>query len=258
LLPVNTSHLGLESRVVRRLRDVGREPRPISFAAGIESLIETREPLKVLLAGADPRNSLESLDDELTKLKERIEVGCQALNLRCSVSVLAPMNATRAALEKRLEDTSLGPFHIFHFCGHGTRGSNPDESSLVLRGSSGADDAVSCEKLRLMLQNRVLWMAYLSCCYGAATRGAIGIEQQYVGTIHAVLSAGIPAAIGFRWAVSDRGAYALARCFYEQLFALGQGLKPSQALWTARRNVAGDKYTRDAWASSLMVSQFAE
>jgi hypothetical protein len=256
LLPVNTSHLGLESRIVRRLRDLGREPEPISFSAGLERLMETGKPLRVLLAGADPRNSLENLDNELTKLKERIEAGCQGVNLRCNVSLV--QDATRAGLEKRLEDTNLGPFHIFHFCGHGARGRNPDESTLVLRGTTGADDAVSCEKLRLMLQNRVLWMAYLSCCYGAATRGSVGIEQQYVGTIHAVLSAGIPTAIGFRWAVSDKGAYALAGCFYEQLFAVGEAFNPSRAMWRARRSVAGDKTTRDAWASSLMVSQFAE
>jgi hypothetical protein len=256
LLPLKTSHVGLESRIVRRLRDVGRASGFISFAAGVESLIEKGESLKVLLAGADPRNSLANLDDELTRLKELIEVGCQALNLHCNVTVLE--DATRTALEKLLEDTNLGPFHIFHFCGHGTRGSNPDESSLVLRAGSGASDPVSCEKLRLMLQNRVLWMAYLSCCYGAATRGSVGIEQQYVGTIHAVLTAGIPVALGFRWAVSDRGAFALARCFYEQLFAPGEAFNPSRALWKARRSVAGDLTTRDAWASSLMVSQFAE
>ncbi len=258
LLPVNTSHLSLESRVVRRLRDIAREPEPISFAAGMSDLIERGEPLRVLLAGSDPRNSLANLDEELAKLKECLEVGCQAANLRCKISVLESINATCTALEKRLDDPNLGPFHIFHFCGHGTRGSNPDASSLVLHGTGGADDAVSGEKLRLMLQNRVLWMAYLSCCYGAASRGSIGIEQQYVGTIHAVLSAGIPAAIGFRWAVTDRGAYALARSFYEHLFAPEAPFNPSRALWRARRRVAGDKNTRDAWASSLMVSQFAE
>jgi hypothetical protein len=256
LLPVLGSHLGIESRIVRRLRNIVPHVEPKTFADGIEDLVATGEPLKVLLAGVDPRNSLENLDEEIRRLKELIEIGCQAINLRCQISVMESINATQAALAKRLDDKALGTFHIFHFCGHGTRGQAPDDSSLVLFGSRGEDDPVPCEKLKLMLQDRVQWMTYLSCCYGAATRGSTGIEQQYMGTIHAVVSAGIPTVVGFRWAVTDVGAYALARSFYANLFSAESGFSPSRALWMARRSIAGDKDKRDAWASSLMVCQF--
>jgi hypothetical protein len=256
LFPVNASYVGIERQIVRRLRNLVQRSGQMQFATCIRGLIERGEPLKVLLAGADPRNSLENLDEELTRLSESVKEGCVAVGLRTIVTLLKPINGTQAALMSLLQDRNLGPFHIFHFCGHGRRGRNPDESSIILRGTRGEDDPVSCEKLRLMVQDNVLWMAYLSCCYGAAVRGSSGIEQQYVGTIQAVLAAGIGTVVGFRWAVTDLGAYMLANSFYKHLFSRETSFNPSRAMWEARKSVAGDEDKRDAWASSLMVSQF--
>jgi len=253
LLPVHSSYLALESRIARRIRNITPPATRRSFEACIRDLIEQGGTLKVLLAGADPRNSLPNLDGELRQLKDRIEVACDSIGLRSRISVVEPIEATLPAVGKSLEKS--GPFHLFHFCGHGEQGLNPDESSLVLRGKHGEDDRVSCEKLRFMLHNHVLWLAYLSCCYGAAVHGSTGLDQQYVGTIQAVLAASVPNVVGFRWAVTDMGAYALALSFYEHLFSSERIFNPSDALWKARRSVAGDDDKRDAWASVLLVSQ---
>ena len=255
LLPVHSSHLALESRISRRIRNVTPPATRRPLQACIRDLIEEGGTLKVLLAGADPRNSLSNLDAELKELKERIAGACESLSLRCKIVLLEPLDATLQALTKMLQDKNSGPYHLFHFCGHGEQGRNSDESSLILRGKHGEDDPVSCEKLRLSLNDHVLWLAYLSCCYGAAARGSTGIDQQYVGTIQAVLAAGIPNVVGFRWAVTDAGAYALALSFYEHLLSSERMFNPGYAIWKARRSVAGDDDKRDAWASVLLVSQ---
>src|SRR5262249_16797340 len=155
----------------------------------IIELIEKSEPLNVFLLGADPQNSLAKLDEELAVLKQQIEARSNAVGLRTNVQVLGSSEATVTALKPKLQAQH---WHIFHFRGHGRHGRNPDESGLFLSGKRGQDDPLTCEQIRHMLSDRGLWLAYLSCCYGAATTGQTGIEQQYAGTIHAVLEARIP------------------------------------------------------------------
>jgi hypothetical protein len=256
LLPVHKSYLALESRISRRVHGVHPPHDRRPFGSRLRDLIAQGGTLKVLLVGSDPRNVLKNLEAELKELEEHIELSCDRLGLKARITVLGPLNATRSQLNSVLKDKNYGPFHLFHFCGHGEHGQNPDESSVIVAGKHGEDEPISCEGLRLLLQDRVLWLAYLSCCYGAASHGSDAtLDQQYVGTLDAILSARIPDAVGFRWAVTDSGAYALALRFYDQLLALDGGFDPSFAMWQARRSLAGDEDKKDAWASSIVVSQ---
>lgn len=66
-----------------------------------------------------------------------------------------------------------------------------------------------------------------------------------------MLAAGIPNVVGFRWAVTDVGAYALALKFYEHLLSSERIFNPSDAIWKARRSFAGDDDKGDAWASIM-------
>lgn len=255
LLPIRTSYLALESRISRRLRGAAVPVTRQPFAACMRELMEQNGTLKVLLAGADPRNSLSKLDAEMHDLKEQIERACNSIGLSHRVRLLDPIDGTLENLSAILQDKENGPYHLFHFCGHGELERDADESSVILVGKGGVDDPVPCERLRFLLHNHVLWMAYLSCCYGVAARGSTGIDQQYVGTAQAVLAAGIPNVVGFRWAVSDAGAYTLALAFYEHLLSTEHHFDPSKALFEARKRVAGEKDKRDAWASAMLISQ---
>jgi len=255
LFPIHASYLAQESRIARRIHRVPVPATTRSFAASINALIERSEPLNVLIAGADTHDTLKNLDAELNQLKLRIEAGAKARGLRVNVRVLDPLEATYEALDDALKDKKYQPCHVFHFCGHGEHGRVADESSLVLRGKRGEDRHVSCDQLRLLLSDHGLWLAYLSCCYGAAASGDTALDQQYVGSIQAVLEARVPNAVGFRWAVTDTGAYALATNFYTNLFSPEGTFDLSDAMWKARRSVAADESTRDACASALLISQ---
>ena len=254
ILPLHTSHLALESRIARRIRNVPAPKTKAPLPTCLKQLLERGQPLRLLLAGADPRNNLQKLEQELDDLESRIRTACDVVGLQTEIRVIRPINCTFSALESELHNDA-SPYHFFHFCGHGEPGRSPDESSVILQGKRGDEDALTCERLRLLLQDRVLWLMYLSCCHAGGARGTPGLYQQYTGTIHAVLSAGIPNAIAFRCAVTDIGAAALAAEFYDTLLARDRFGDPSYALWQARRSVAADADKYDTWASSLLVTQ---
>ena len=74
-----------------------------------------------------------------------------------------------------------------------------------------------------------------------------------MGITDAVVQAGIPSTLGFRWSVTDEGAKKLAVAFYESLLKQGN---PEIALWKARGEVAKtlgrDDYT---WLSPVLIHQ---
>jgi CHAT domain-containing protein len=62
----------------------------------------------------------------------------------------------------------------------------------------------------------------------------------------------VPSVIGFRWPVSDTGAYHLAMAFYEALLQTG---RPDHALCTARSTVYRRLHDDPAWLSPVLVMQ---
>jgi CHAT domain-containing protein len=73
----------------------------------------------------------------------------------------------------------------------------------------------------------------------------------------AVVSAGVPNVIGFRCLVSDQGALNLADEFYRQLFTVQSEKNLNLAMLAARQKVDNRSDFFDAWASSMLITQYS-
>ena len=73
----------------------------------------------------------------------------------------------------------------------------------------------------------------------------------------AVVAAGVPNVIGFRCLVSDQSALSLADEFYRQLFTVQPEKNLSLALLAARQKVDNGSEYFDAWASSMLITQYS-
>jgi CHAT domain-containing protein len=258
LLPHQKSNLSVNAAVARTLINQ-RLPTDVSapFEQLITSLKNTTIPLRVLLLASDPRGTIPDAVKELDKIRKRIEAGCQQMELQVEFVEILPAEATVQAVEKTLLEER--PFHLWHFTGHGHHFSeDADASGIVLTDDKDEPEVINCRRLSRWLKGSGLWLTYLSCCHTAGSSGSgLGLSQMYTGTMEAVVTAGVPNVVGFRWAVSDKSARHLADEFYRQIFEVQAEKNLSLAMLEARRMVEGQPDFFDAWASSMLITQYS-
>ena len=258
LLTLDKSNLAIDAAVSRSLINC-RLPAEVRspFHQLLTSLSDTITPLRVLLVSSDPESTVSSATEELTAVKDHIQAGCRRLALDVEFVEIAGHDATIKNVERALVDKH--PVHFWHFTGHGRHfADDADASGLVLIGDDGAPDVVPCKRLNRWVKGTGLWLAYLSSCNTSASSGSTrGLSPRYVGTIEAVVDAGVPNVIGFRWSVSDQSAFYLADEFYRQLFEVQTEKNLSLAMLEARRAVERRADFFDAWASSMLITQYS-
>jgi CHAT domain-containing protein len=257
LLTLDRPNLAIDAAVSRSLMNC-RLPQEVRapFHQLLVSLSDTNQKLRVLLVDSDPDSTISVAAEELIAVKSHIEAGCRSLSLEVEFEEIAEQDATIRNVERALVDNR--PFHLWHFTGHGRHFSeDPDASGIVLIGNDGAPEIVQCKRLNRWLKGTGLWLAYLSSCNTSAASGsARGLSPRYVGTMEAVVDAGVPSVVGFRWSVSDQSAFYLADEFYRQLFEVQTEKNLSLAMLEARRSVERRTDCFDAWASSMLITQY--
>lgn len=259
LLTHEKSNLAINTAVSRSLINY-RLPANVhsSFHQLLTSLRDTITPLRVLLVISDPESAFSDAAKEVDTVKKHIEAGCGRLGLDLQFLEISEKDATIANVEKVLVDKR--PVHLWHFTGHGEHSlQDPDASGIVLIGDERDPEVVPCKRLNRWLKGSGLWLAYLSCCNTFASSGSNkGFSQKYVGTIEAVVDAGVPNVVGFRWSVSDQSAFFLADEFYRQVFEVQTQKDLSLAMLEARRAVERRSDFFDAWASSMLITQYSQ
>lgn len=258
LLPFGASHLATSLAISRRITNHHLPANvQFSFQYLIESLNASTGTLRVLLVAGDSQQTAPKGEDELRVVKDHIESGCRRAGLKCEIVMISFSEATTKRVEAELLNSR--PYHLFHFTGHGRHFSeDPDASGIVLREENGEPIVLSCKRLSRWLVGTNLWLAYVSSCHSSAASGSgIGLSQKYVGTMEAIVAAGVPNVVGFRWLVTDQSAFYLADEFYRQLFEVQSEKNLNLAMLEARRAVERRADYFDAWASSMLITQYS-
>jgi DNA-binding response OmpR family regulator len=176
-----------------------------------------------------------------------------AKRLRAKVDIIKSPDATLKTVEDKLEN---GAYHIVHYAGHGEFVENRSQDHRLLfrnKRDITRPDPMPATRLKSLWRTSRPSLFYMSCCRGAATgRGRDLYNNDLLGLTDAAISAGVPSVIGFRWPVSDTGAYHLAMAFYEALLQTG---RPDHALCTARSTVYRRLHDDPAWLSPVLVMQ---
>ena len=182
-------------------------------------------PLRILVMIASPQD-LPSINVEIEK--QRIKDATKKLQEEGFIDVAFMEGSTWRDLQKYMQG---GPWHIFHFIGHGGFDLNSDEGLIALENDEGNRSYLTATKLsRLLSDHKSLRLVLLNSCEGAK-----GSKNDIFSSTAAVLvRRGIPAVLAMQYEITDRAAIEFARAFYE---ALSRSLPVDASVAEARKAV---------------------
>src|SRR5215203_4025356 len=127
-----------------------------------------------------------------------------------------------------------GPWHIFHFVGHGGFDAATEEGAIALSNEVGHMHLLRARSLAELLDDHYpLRLVFLNSCEGA--RGSE--SDAFSSTAATLVRRGVPAVVAMQYEVTDRAAIEFSRDFYE---ALADSLPVDAAVTEARAAVSMD------------------
>lgn len=201
--------------------------------------------LRILLV-VDGRSDLPAARDEGRELQEAFTRSLSLFGIKPNIKMLLGYETLHRNVLRAFHDHSP---HIFHYAGHSDFDSQtPEKSPLLL-----ADRNLDAVALKTLVENAPeLRLAFLSSCLSARA-GAPGYGD-FQGFFEALTRVGVPTVLGYRWAVNDVSAKALALSFYHNLW---HTFCPAEAIWQARREfpLRSQGLDDETWASLVLLMQ---
>ncbi|MBI3797520.1 MAG: SEL1-like repeat protein [Deltaproteobacteria bacterium] len=196
--------------------------RSFEQAQGIEPF-PLKPPLRILGMVASPKDQ-EPLD--VQGEKRRVEEAVARLRQHGLVELSWLPGQTWRDLQRAMR---TGPWHVFHFIGHGKFEMYADEGVIALADDDGLTHLVRGIHLgRVLADHRSLRLVLLNSCEG----GRESAHDLFSSTAANLLRRGIPAVVAMQYEITDTTAIAFSRDFYE---ALAEGLPIDAAVNEARK-----------------------
>jgi len=185
-------------------------------------------PLRILAMVSAPSDAV-VLDVE--REKRLLEEALEGLVASGGVEISWLQGATLRGLQRELR---RGPYHVFHFIGHGGYDHAAEDGVLLLEDEEGRGRLVSGSQLGTMLADHTtLRLAVLNACEGART----SVDDPFAGVAASLVQREIPAVIGMQFEITDRAAIVFAEEFYA---ALADGYPVDSAVAEARKAIFAD------------------
>lgn len=185
-------------------------------------------PLRILGMAVSPNDPyLGQLD--VQREKQRVENATKDLRERGLLELSWLEGQTWRDLHEAM---SGGPWHIFHFIGHGGFDKSTDEGLIYLANETGESERFTATKLgRMLSDHRSLKLVLLNACEGAR-----GSDLDLFSSTAAILvRRGLPAVLAMQYEITDHAAIEFSRAFYKFLAA---GAAVDTALAEARKAVS--------------------
>jgi formylglycine-generating enzyme required for sulfatase activity len=139
-----------------------------------------------------------------------------------------------------------GPWHIFHFVGHGGFDDRRDEGLIALADAEGNAQFYSASEFsNLLADHQSLRLVLLNACEGA--RG--GARDVFSSTAATLVRRGLPAVVAMQYAITDKAAIEFAQTFYERL-ATGQPVDAAVA--EARKAILFELRNTLEWGTPVL------
>ncbi len=188
--------------------------------------LQAELPLRILGMAVSPPDS-PPLD--VTAEKRRMEAALDGLCRAGLVTLTWLEGQTWRDLQRAMRH---GPWHIFHFIGHGGFDRATDEGFVTLADETGAAQRLSATQLgRLLADHHSLRLAIFNACEGG--RGSV--QDVFSSAAAILVRRGLPAVLAMQYPITDRAAVEFARVFYE---ALADGLPVDTATSEARQAIS--------------------
>jgi CHAT domain-containing protein len=201
--------------------------RHLELGRGIAPL-SVQPPLRILAMVSGPRD-LPALS--VAHERDRMEQALAPLVARGDATLTWLEGDGSAALQRAMRSES-GPWHVFHFIGHGGFDAASGEGILMLTGDDGASVALPATQLgRLLSDHGSLRLAVLNACDGARGDDA----SRFSSTAAVLMRRGLPAVVAMQHPISDDSAIEFSREFYG---GLAGGLPVDGAVAEGRKAVS--------------------
>src|SRR3712207_4283142 len=179
-------------------------------------------PLRVLGMVTSPLG-LDPLDVEHEK--RLVEEAIRGLREGGSVELTWLGGQTWRDLQRAMR---RGPWHIFHFVGHGGFDPETEEGAIALTREAGHKDLLRATALARLLDDHFsLRLVFLNSCEGARS----GEGDAFSSTAATLVRCGIPTVVAMQYEITDEAAIEFSRDFYE---AVADGLPVDAAVAEAR------------------------
>ncbi len=182
-----------------------------------------KPPLHVLCMAVSP------IDQDILDVEREKQRLAQAVSRLSGLVTLTWMEGN--TWQDLQEAMQKGPWHVFHFIGHGGFNERNDEGLIALADETGRTFDLSATNLARLLDHRPLKLVLLNSCEGA--RGG-GVDV-FSSTASILVRSGIPAVLAMQYEITDTAAIEFSRSFYR---AVAQGLPLEAAVVEARKAIS--------------------
>jgi hypothetical protein len=183
-------------------------------------------PLRVLGIVATP---LDLAELNVAREKERL---VQATHNLASLGLIELTWLERGTWRDLQKAMRGGPWHVFHFIGHGGFDRNADEGLIFLEDEAKISQRFTATHLgRLLADHQSLRLVVLNSCEGA--RGSD--RDVFSSTASILVRRGIPSVIAMQYEITDEAAVEFSRSFYE---ALMEEMSVDAAVAEARKAIS--------------------
>jgi hypothetical protein len=213
--------------------------RYLPIAQPIQPL-EVAPPLRILAMAAGP-SDLGKLD--VDRERQRLDMALEKVRLKGLVEVEWVAGESWEDLQQTLWD---GPWHIFHFVGHGGYSDRLKSGVIYLTGEDGKAHELSAKDLAVLLgDHEPLRLALLNSCETA--QGAK--TDIFSSTAAALVRRGTPAVVAMQFEITDDAAIQFSRVFYT---AIARGMPVDSAVAEARKSVALQVANTYEWGTPVL------
>jgi tetratricopeptide (TPR) repeat protein len=197
-------------------------------------------PLRILGMIANP-NDLDPLD--VAHEQERMQQALATLQEAGLVELTWLKGQTWEDVQEAMWD---GPWHIFHFIGHGSFDPRSEEGVLALADETGKTHLLPATHLgRLLANHGALRLVILNACEGGKSS-----SRDLFSSVAATLARrGIPAVLAMQYEITDQAAIQLTRTFYR---ALAHGLPVDAAVTEARTAISLSAAQTLEWGTPVL------
>ena len=198
-------------------------------------------PLRMLGMVASP-NNLPRLDVAVEKA--RVEEALRDLRAGGLVELTWLAGQGWRDLQRAMR---RGPWHLFHFIGHGGFDKGQQEGYLVFADRQGEAARMSATNLaRLLGDHNPLRVVLLNSCEG----GQSG-DDVFSSTASTLVRSGIPCVVAMQYEITDAAAVEFARTFYE---SLADGLPTETAVSDARKSITFSRQDSLEWGTPVIFT----
>jgi CHAT domain/WD domain, G-beta repeat len=233
--PGRQDYLGLDMPLVRYPQVLAPQ-QPLRVAA----------PLRILGMVALP-GDLDVLDTG--QEQQRLQGALADLQRDGLVELEWVAGQTYRDLEDALDS---GPWHVFHFVGHGGYDRRADEGTLALADETGRTDPIGAEDIsRLLADHHPLRLVVLNAC----DTGRGSATDEFSSTAAALIRREVPAVVAMQFAITDPAAIRFAQAFYEYV---AKRRPVDDSVMRARRELRRAKKDTLEWGTPVLYLRAAD